>query len=83
MQNFRAAKKQLNTDLEATTPDGSLLAADAAAVTSAKAQLKAARTQLNSALLRSAHTGAFAAASGSAHSTVSEKVRCEDRSSPF
>ena len=51
MQNFRAAEKQLNTDLEATTPDGSLLATDAAAVTSAKAQLKAARTQLNSLLL--------------------------------
>jgi hypothetical protein len=50
MLNFRAAKKQLNTDLKTTTPDGSLLATDAATVTGAKAQLKAARTQLNSAL---------------------------------
>jgi hypothetical protein len=50
MLNFHAAKKQLNTDLKATTPDGSLLATDAAAITRAKAQLKAVRTQLNSAL---------------------------------
>ncbi len=49
-QNFHAAKKQLNTDLKATTPAGSQLAADAAAVAGAKAQLKAARTQLNGAL---------------------------------
>lgn len=49
-QNFRAAKKQLNTDLKATTPAGSQLAADAAAVAGAKAQLKAAHTQLNGAL---------------------------------
>jgi hypothetical protein len=47
MQNFRAAKKQLNTDLKAATPAGS---ADAAAVAGAKAQLKAAHTQLNTAL---------------------------------
>ena len=39
-QNLRAKKKQLDTDLEATTPDGSQLAADAAAVANAKAQLK-------------------------------------------
>ena len=50
-QNLRAKKKQLDTDLETTTPDGSQLAADAAAVAGAKAQLKAARTQLNGALL--------------------------------
>jgi capsule polysaccharide export protein KpsE/RkpR len=50
MQNFRAVKKQLYKDLKATTPDGSQLATDAAAVDSVKAQLKAARTQLNSAL---------------------------------
>ncbi len=50
MQNFHAAKKQLNMDLKATTPDGSKLSADAATVAGAKAQLKAARTQLNSAL---------------------------------
>lgn len=49
-QNLRAKKKQLDTDLEKTTPDGSQLAADAAAVANAKAQLKAARSQLNSAL---------------------------------
>jgi hypothetical protein len=49
-QNLRAKKKQLNTDIKATTPVGSQLAADAAAVANAKAQLKAARTQLNSAL---------------------------------
>jgi len=49
-QNLRAKKKQLETDLEATTPDGNLLAADASAVASAKAQLKAAKTQINSAL---------------------------------
>jgi len=49
-QNFRTAKKTLDMDLETTTPDGSKLATDAAAVANAKAQLKAARVQLNSAL---------------------------------
>ena len=50
MQTFRAAKKQLKTDLQATPPVGSQLAADAAALASAKAQLKAAHAQLDSAL---------------------------------
>ncbi len=49
-QNFRAAKKQLKTDLEATPPAGSQLVADAAALVAAKSQLKAARTQLGNAL---------------------------------
>ncbi len=50
MQTFRAAKKQLRTDLDATPPDGSRLVADAAVLSNAKVQLKAARSQLNSAL---------------------------------
>jgi hypothetical protein len=50
-QNLHAQKKQLNMDLDATTPDGSKLGADAAAVANAKAQLKVARSQLNTALL--------------------------------
>jgi Spy/CpxP family protein refolding chaperone len=49
-QNLRTKKKQLEKDLEASTPDGNLLAVDASAVAGAKAQLKAARTQINSAL---------------------------------
>jgi hypothetical protein len=49
-QNFRTAKKQMTTDLKATAPAGSQLAADAVAIANAKAQLKAARSQLNSAL---------------------------------
>ena len=49
-QNLHAKKKQLDTDIDATTPDGSQLAADAAAVANAKAQLKVAQSQLNSAL---------------------------------
>lgn len=57
MQNFHAAKKKLNTDLKATPPvGGSQLAADAAVVADAKAQLKAARTQLNGALLAAIST---------------------------
>ena len=51
MQAFHAAKKQLHTDLQATPPPaGDQLAADATAVAGAKANLKTARTQLNSAL---------------------------------
>jgi hypothetical protein len=50
MQEYRAAKKQLKTDLQATPPAGSLLAADAAALASAKARLNAARAPLDSAL---------------------------------
>jgi hypothetical protein len=50
MQAFHAAKKQMNTDLKATAPAGSQLAADAVTIANAKAQLKAARSQLNSAL---------------------------------
>jgi hypothetical protein len=50
MQAFRAARVQLRSDLNATPPVGSQLAADATALASAKAQLKAARTQLDSAL---------------------------------
>jgi predicted Zn-dependent protease len=51
MQAFHAAKKQMNMDLKATTPDGSRLADDATKLATAKGQLKTARTQLNSALL--------------------------------
>jgi hypothetical protein len=50
-QNFRAAKKQLDADLKATTPAGSQLAADAVALQEAKSQLKTALPQLNNALL--------------------------------
>ncbi len=50
-QQLHAAKKQLTTDLNATSPDGATLAADATAVATAKAQLKGAHTALNSALL--------------------------------
>lgn len=50
MQTFHAAKKQLKTDLDATPPDGSQLAADAAALATAKTQFKAAHAQLDSAL---------------------------------
>jgi hypothetical protein len=50
MQTFHAAKKQLKTDLDATQPDGSRLAADATALANAKTQLKTARTNLNAAL---------------------------------
>jgi multidrug efflux pump subunit AcrA (membrane-fusion protein) len=50
MQAFHAAKKQLKTDLDATPPVGSQLVADATALANAKTQLKAARTQLDSAL---------------------------------
>jgi Spy/CpxP family protein refolding chaperone len=50
MQTFHAARKQLNTDLQATSPDGSQLAADAQALANAKQQLKTARTQLNDSL---------------------------------
>jgi len=50
MQAFHAAKKQLNTDLQAAAPNGDQLAADAQALANAKQQLKAARAQLNGAL---------------------------------
>ena len=50
MQAFHAAKKQLKMDIQATPPVGSQLAADAAALATAKAQLKAAHAQLDSAL---------------------------------
>jgi hypothetical protein len=50
MQSFQAARVQLRTDLNAASPVGSQLAADDTALASAKAQLKAARTQLDSAL---------------------------------
>jgi len=50
MQAFHAAKKQLNTDLQAAAPDGNKLVADAATLAAAKADLKNARTTLNAAL---------------------------------
>jgi hypothetical protein len=49
-QNLRAAKEQMKTDMETTSPDGSQLAADGTALATFKAQLKAARARLNSAL---------------------------------
>lgn len=50
MQAFHAAKKQLKSDLQATPPVGFQLAADAAALATTKAQLKAVRAPLDSAL---------------------------------
>ena len=50
MQAFHDAKKQLNTDIQATPPDGNQLVTDAATLSAAKAQLKAARAQMNGAL---------------------------------
>ncbi|MGD0886729.1 MAG: hypothetical protein ABSA46_17955 [Thermodesulfovibrionales bacterium] len=51
MKAFHAAQKQLKTDVNATPPvSGSTLVTDAGAVVSAKAALKAARGQLDSAL---------------------------------
>lgn len=50
MQAFHAARKRLHTDLQATPPVGSDLAADATALATAKGQLKDARTLLNRAL---------------------------------
>jgi Spy/CpxP family protein refolding chaperone len=50
MQAFHAAKKQLNTDLQAAAPNGDQLVADAQALAKAKADLKAAHAKLNSAL---------------------------------
>jgi hypothetical protein len=50
MQTFHAARKQLNTDLQAAAPDGNQLVADAQALSAAKTQLKSARTSLNVAL---------------------------------
>ena len=64
MQTFHAAKKQLKTDLAATTPVGSQLVADATALANAKTQLKTARAQLGSALssaLTPAHLQQFQA----------------------
>jgi hypothetical protein len=49
-QAFHAALKQLKTDLEATPPVGATLATDAATLAGAKANLKTARTALDSAL---------------------------------
>ena len=49
-QQLRAARRQMKTDIGATSPDGSQLSADATALNTAKTQLKAASAQLNSAL---------------------------------